>query len=804
MSLPSYTVYGNHPRLFFRDTDKTAIVARTNDAAGWKDRWDARDGEGNLLSSTILGSAQHYLGHTDAANVQTGSPHGRLMVLALAGYVEETDRPIGGYKDKAILAAIYLAGLADTVSPTDKKFRLLALALVFDILYADTTTDEKNILAAEIIQQCDRMAYHLDDAGDPDEYMDGHSANEQMCQLAGALAIHGYSTYAAQAQTRLTEALTFFFGAGSTDGALAMERYQFSNGGSEKGSWYIYLDLWHAIFGMTMLKNGTNLDSWTDETSWASRCWEWFLWTGWRGGVDDDYEAMGDTAKVDSPLFHQNQRFSYGALMTQYPTPNSTEGGRHLRWLYDQYDALATYIADDTIWDILLMNRAAVTSVAPSSGSPVPSATRMFAPPGVWYARRAGRDTGYVSWNYDQSVVFRISARSRYYLGHPHLDAGSVQIRFKDDVLLLAPAGYYDAYGSSHHMAAYQRTWLQSMAPCIYDPAQVYERWSDTVINDGGQHFKKWVDPTETDPRYVEKSDPYTPYKMLNDAGGEAWKRTERFEQMSSDSTATFLVAELTPSYVKFHTDTNRLEVCTVKYLLIEPTAANGLVYPALLYYARIRKRSANASNVVTIPMHFRHTATARSYGLDALGYRSEVGTGSPGRLWVDVRDIGSCTLTIVGPGTPLNAQGYGPTQFQVLGSGTNYPPSSVSRLRQRSDLKRYSAYLRHPTPTQEEHFVCLLMPTAAGDSEPVSSRAWVTDVAQPDWYGITLGTSTYLIHRIQDLATYGAPDTTPCAEVTNLTVQEQDQRLIERWTNPTDADYSRAQIYYRTSAIAP
>jgi hypothetical protein len=842
MTIPAYTVYANHPRLFFRDTDRTAIVARTDSTSAWKTRWDAtivpasnsyRD-RTTFANPTYtlsvaptnppyyLAAGQTWANTTDGciytrnstntawvknyptvwinSNTyisQVNSPHQRMMVLALAGYIEETGRPENGYKDKVIKAAVHLASLPDSFNPTTARYRLLALALVFDILYADTTTTEKNTLAAEIVQQCDRMASRTD------EWMDGHSGNDQMCQAAGALAIHGWGTYTAAAQTRLTESMTFFFGVNPNEGSLEMERYQFGDGGSEKGAWYIYLGLWHALWSMLFFSNGTTLNEWTSESSWASKIWEWLLWSGYRGGVDGDYEAMGDMARASSPKMHSWQRWVFGALATRYPTGTGHEGGRHLAWMFDQWDAQDAPYADSIIYDVLFFDRANVTSVSPEAASTPPATTRLFSPPGVAYVRRAARGSAHSAWDYDNSCVFRISARSGYYLGHPHLDAGSVQIRFRDDVLLLSPSGYYDEYGGSHHAAWYQRTCGQSLAPIIYDPSEVYQRWSDVVPNDGGQHFKKRLDASIVG---GIASDPYSPYKMLNDDGGEAWKRTERFVKIPGDDTAgQFFIADILPAYKKFHTDAGRLEVCTIKYLIIEPTAANGLTWSALLYYARVRKR--NASHVVTIPMHFRHTATARSFGLDALGYRSEVGNGSPGRLWVDVRDIGSYNLTITGPGTPLNAAGYGPTQFQILGAGTNYPPAAGAGTRYLPDLKRYSAYLQRKTQVQEEHYVALLMVAAAGDSEPVSGRAWVSDVAQPDFYGIGIGSETYLIHRTQDLAVYGSgatPDATPPAEVTDHALTPRDRRILSTFTDPADSDYAKARIYYRTSEITP
>ena len=132
----------------------------------------------------------------------------------------------------------------------------------------------------------------------------------------------------------------------------------------------------------------------------------------------------------------------------------------------------------------------------------------------------------------------------------------------------------------------------------------------------------------------------------------------------------------------------------------------------------------------------------------------------------------------------------------------TNYKPTVVPDARELPTFKRHSLYLRKTTQTQEEHYVCLLMPTASGDSEPDPSRAWVTDVAQPNWYGITLGTETFLIHRTADAASFQTPDTGPPAEVSMLTATARDKAIEVQWTDPTDADLKEIQVWIRTAAI--
>lgn len=772
MTVPSYTVYSNHPRLFFRDTDKATLQTRIANASGWKDTWD----------NVIIPAANTYKAKTPAQNVGLYLADLRLSVLAIAGYMTETGRPAGGYKDAAILGAVYLAGLADDVQPTNKRNRGMALATVFDICFDEMTTTEKNTVAAEMIQQADRMTYKTQ------EYMDGLSGNDQMVQAALALAGYGYGSFGWS--TRLLEAMNYFYGPDSYGGRLETERYFDADGGELKGGWYLYMGFWATLFFMQCATNATDLDLWTSESSWASKTWEWLIWVGNVGGASVDKEAQGDNAVLTNPIFQLQQRWAWALLAGHYPTPDSTEGGEHVRWLYDQWDALDTPYAENLILDVLFMDTATVTATAPVSAATAPATSRLFDPPGVYYYR--GAASGEDPWDYDESVVVRISGRKWYDVGHRHLDSGSMMLRFKGDRLLLAPGGVYDAYGSFHHLNAYQRSWLQSLVPLVVDPSQNYRWWTTDVANDGGQHFQK----------YAGRSDPYHVYYMQNDAGGLGWLRCAQFSKVSEtlvggNSDHVFLAIDMKDAYTQVYTDTNRVSVCKAKFLIIPPTADNGLDYPAVLWYLRVRK--ADQAARVIVPFHSAKPWSSTSYGFTSTGYQDV------GKLWVDVKNVANFTRTASTPGTPLDANGYGPDQFKIPGGdGTNYKPSAAPNSREVPDIKTDSIYLELTAHTQEEHYVALLMPTAYADSEPAASRAWASEVTYPDWHGITIGSTLYLIHKTQDLVVIGAggPDTTPPDEVTSLAAVARDRSLMATWTDPADADLEKIILKWRTAEV--
>lgn len=773
MAVPSFTLYPNHPRLFFRDTDKAAITIRTNDTSGWKTLWD----------NYVIPRANVLKGMSDSAVVTSRSQSQLpIMLLALAGYIEETGRPAGGYKEKAIGAAKYIAGVSDSSHPSDKRYRMIALAATFDVLFDDLTTTERNLLAGEITQQIDRML-QLDY-----EWIEGHSGYEQCVALAGELAISGYSTYAAGAAARLQATLEWWYGLNPNEGKLNGLRYHVGDGGHHRAGLYIFQDYWTVLWALNLLKNATNLDTWTQEASWLSKGYEYLLWD-FAGGSYDHYEAHTDTNKGGSTLA-DTQHYTYTLLADKYRNVDGKQGGHMMRWFYDTWEAFGSINAENSIFDILALDRAAVAPVSPENATIQPSASRMFAPPGVYYYRQAQRASGHSRWNFDQTLQLRIAGRKYYTLGHTHLDAGSVAAKWKGDPVLYSPAGFYESYGDAHHANAYQRTWLQSLSPLIQDPAAIYTRWSTTVVNDGGQQFKKYSGFQSP----ASESTPGWFYAMVNDAGGLAWRRCEAFDKLAENASYVFLRLNARDAYRRRHTDPHRCPILEIKYLIIEPTAANGLNWPAVLYYARIKK--STASWATQIPFHLAKSPTLTSYGFHALGHLSQ------GKLWVDIRNLSAYTRTVNNPGS-LDANGWGADQFKLLGSGPSYIPSRAAGSLDRKDIKTYSVYLEKNTHVEEEHYVCLLMFSAAGDAEPVPTRTWLTDAAFPDWYGVDLQGEQYMVNRTLDLAIGpgAAPDTTPPAEVTGFSLLARNQAILSRWTDPGDADYKEARVYIRTSA---
>lgn len=789
MTVPAHNVTAGHPRVFFRASEKTALTARTNDTSGWKTLWDG----------DITTDANNFKAQADSTLGATSNPHLRWMLLAFYGYIEETGRPVNGYKDKAIKAAIWLAN-ANPPNPSNsyERYILIGLAAVFDICFDDMTTTEKNTLASEIIEIGNNMS------NNPVERMHGWSGNDQTCALIGALAVHGYSTFATQAQALLTKALNFLWGTGTgaDAGRLELARYQYTGGGAEKGGMYFQLGIWCELWALWVMSKGTDHDAWTAETAWAKKIWEWVLWTQYRGGASDDPEAHGDTNKASAPKFFVELRWLLAMLADRFPNPDGTQGGQQLRWLYDRYDSFDSPNGENAIYDVIFLDRATVTAVEPKNATTPAARQKLFSPPGIFFFR--GAATADDSWDYDKAITYRESARRWYWLGHFHLDSGALQIVHKGDVLTQAPAGYYDlTQGSTgHYNNALLRSWTQSGVPLVFQSGETYHLYSTVSANDGGQQYRKYVDAVKT------WSDPGDVFRMQNDGGGLAWLRCESFTKQdfvgagsAASPEAVFTVANIRYGYKKLYTDGHKLPICEVKTLYIRPTAANGLTYPCVIRYYRIQKTDEDW--VVTIPWHTYQAITTTAYGAHWTGYNSAASLSPAGKLWCDIRSVGSYTLTNATPGS-LDTNGWGADQWKIpQGGSTNYKPLVAAKDRLKPDVKRHSLYVSQTTPTQEEHYVFQLATTDAADSQPATiGAAWISDVSQPDYYGKTIGTTTYLIHRTQALAVVGTPDTTAPAETTGLALAPRSAALLATWTDPADSDLAEIVVEYRTAAV--
>ena len=767
MTIPSYTVESQRPRLWWRNSDLATIQARVGVGGSWETEYV------NEVDAYVQS-----VRNDTAASIINGesSPQENLLAIALVAHVDNDS----ALMDLGIAVALALINDSYHTSSSDRwRDRAFALAIAFDAFYNDMTSGERSTIASEVETSALDMSQRI-----PQELMTGHSGLEQVAAIHCGLALHGYDTPAAN--SILNSSMRFWFGddvplpsGGTGAGRIAQMRHITSDGGSVWSHYHFRNHTWEIGWLFHVLSTATNYNAWTDPAnSTFLDTWEWLLWMV-RGGTDRDPEAFSDFVLTTAPTMNRSRAM---AFVQQWV--HASERQAQIRWLYDEHDG-GDRSRETHAFDIVLGEKYA-TSTSPAAATPTIPTERLFDPPGMYYFRQA--PSGQNDWDYDNSVVYRVSGREFYMMEHTHLDTGAVAMRFNGDPLILSPSGNYDDFGGAHGINVYHASSYQSGVPLVHDSSESWQWFSQGVVNDGGHQRKKYIDDPWRSP-----SRPYTVDYMLNDAGGEAWRQTNDFELVDSNADYSYLHLDNTPCYRLLHTDTPKATVL-IKYMIIKVNGSNGLAYPALLYFARITKADADFPTYVA--WHHRTATTSTAYGWTAEGGEQS------GKVWVDFYDIANYERRIELAGT-LDANGWGDNQFeQPFGSGTNYKPTQADRARIEMNTKRESVWCRKFDLDPVDDCLFLFMPTARLDSEPATGRVWINET---DWYGIDFGGGQeYRLHKTAKLAQgpAGGADTTPPGEVSGVVTTPADGQVTLQWTNPGDADLDKVCIRHRVKNI--
>jgi hypothetical protein len=762
--ITSYTVYANHPRLWFRDTDVSAITARTNSGSSWQAFWD-----GTLVpGAASIESTQAF--STIAANDSVSE---KMYLLALTGRIDS----ISANKTKAIGLANYLAANWGTVG-AEAKWSLIAMAQCFDILYADLTGSDKTTIGNAILAACDSMRYATD------EYVHGTTSGQQMAQLIGSVAIHGDVS---GASTRIDEALGWFYGS-TPGGRAAFEtlRYYGANGGLGKGTWYSSFDGRYELYAIEAIahafsaiaQDSVAYDPYVDET-WIAKIGEWMLNVMIRG--DLDYWAIGDTFRTSNPFYHVSLRHVLSILVTRGGTFR-----KQIRWLHDTLQSKTASLgqsahyeraAEIVFWDPADASNA---SVHPKdAGTPI-SKARLFSPPGFFVGRS--------SWDYPNACIIALDAPERYFRGHGHLSHGGIGITVKDDTVLLPSTGLYNTsdsaalFGGTHHRYWLQQSIAHSGVVLVDDGVTTHSNYASNnalTVYPSGKGGQLWK-------RVSTKRTPSDVNEMRNDNGGLAWL-IGSISMISSDATHSFIVRENRRAYQEQYTDqgtaAERVLSCEVKDLIIWDVPP----WPIVLRMARVKSRLASFKK--RDQWHFARSPVLTSTRCSALGYRQT------GKIVIDYYQPENLTFdTFGGGGTDGN--GYAINQFNY--DNANHPPANAANSRHQPDLGTYRMEVYPFVPTQENWMTCLLMPMAATDS-PVAYTWFETAL----YIGVSISGRQFSIHKTASLAQIDASDTTPPGIVTGVACDTgpANGAITASWNASPEADLANYRLYYRTHA---
>jgi hypothetical protein len=593
--VPDPQIRTGHPRLFFRQSDYTALHDRVYNQDGWGPLWNEVvswcNSNASKSPASLVGTGDEDLLKSYSDNI--------TFSLAFCGWIENDQSII----DKAIAVAVYTAGLfPDNVSSVDWRIRQrgqLGLAYVYDFLYDRLNSDEQETISGKL--------HKLNDSFNPksSEHIVGHTTEHQALKLLGTLALAGDGN--SDWDSEFDEVLTYWYEpeVGFIEALCAFQ-------GLHSGSGYARTRGWQWMKGLTALANATeNINPFADD-NWGPAFGE-FLLHAWDRG-DGEKISFGDTSAQSSPYFTDKDRIVIATLAGRYA---HLPIGRQLHWLYDSFHDISIE-RNLTSPDYELAESMVLFDAAAPAAAPTISDSRLF-DMGVLFHRS--------SWNLSASTVVMFLSDKYYRMNHSSLGNGHLQIVHRGDPVVLR-SGHYE-WQNSHDDNWYKRSISHSGAPLIYDPDALYTRWSEVTENDGGQPWKK----------FEGSSKPDNMKELREDGGGLAWSKGEVLGYQDTTD-YTYIRADIERAYRREYDDSPRTPVLDANVLILKTRdSSNFRRYPLVLYHHHVV--SANASWRKAIPWNFaRRPTVSQSTGrIEAESYHQRA------KVVIDVFDPEEFTL---------------------------------------------------------------------------------------------------------------------------------------------------------------
>ncbi|MCD6443531.1 heparinase II/III family protein [Candidatus Bathyarchaeota archaeon] len=321
----------------------------------------------------------------------------------------------------------------------------------------------------------------------------------------------------------------------------------------------------------------------------------------------------------------------------------------YAQWLAYQYNYSRDYLRDPNsvfkIFDILWWD----PSIKPQPPNSLPT-DRFFRGLG-WLVARS-------SWSSD--AVYTVFECGPYYGGHQHMDQGNFII-FGDGGYLAVDSGYYDGWGSSHHMNYFRRT-IAHNTLIIYDPEEEFTVGDLRLPNDGGQLIYAG-DPI----RYVSEKPPEP--GRIADYRLEGWY--------------VYALGNLTNAY-------NRSKVSDVERFFV-------YVKPNLFIVYDIVEVNPERSSLITVKwlLHTINEPQLMPHGFRT-GHNSSV-----------------LTVYTLKPADPRIVKVGGPGhEFEV--QGVNYPPSRMDW-----EAGAWRVEIENPSKETRREFLNVLTVTRMGENPP-------------------------------------------------------------------------------------
>ncbi len=453
----STIIYPNHPRLYFRDSDKDYMLRANQDV--WR-----------VIEATITKPTRFTSNMTkeqSRAKLKEFEYTEYPQLLTLYSYLSDNQN----YKEMVIDWAINVLSREKIINDSSKdisiRTRIARLSEVYDWLYSDLSSSEKRVIRDALKSNID--TYMSWDYVVHPNYIQSHSRWGHGVVEKGLLAMYGdfdenfTKEYADSMLSKIREHLRNY---------EKVEGYIAKDGGWHLGWMYAYFYA-NYTFNYLVWSSATNESMLND---WMGELTYWFIYA-----LRADYTLpqMGD-ANINSIYFGD-----YAAL---YQAKYQKDG--YAKWYLDkekEKDYYNNYLVK------LLLTDKTVQATTPSS---LPT-SRYFKNAGVVVARD--------SWDFEKATMLIFKSSPFYSAGHHHRDENSFTIDYKRP--LAVDSGYYDRANSNHAKNYYVRT-IAHNAITVYNPNQtmyykVHYNKNDPlnskiIPNDGGQIYKEF-DPVTLD-----------------------------------------------------------------------------------------------------------------------------------------------------------------------------------------------------------------------------------------------------------------------------------------------------------------
>jgi len=801
MTVPVLNVRSDHPRLFANSTQKTAITSATNSTSQWKTDWDAK-----IL--VYCGTASSDPDATLAARSQLDT---RLLSLALGGWIDG----VSSYHSKLLSAAKYLAQNSSLWQGwPDRREQVIALATAYTFLRAGgasvTFSDaDRKILGDALVVMSDYTP--------GTSMIDGHDAGNCAAMFLAGLVLHNESgtgfNYVSEADARISTALTFYYGANATAAnKISGDRHFRRDGGSGIGPWYDTLRgafvfrVLHAIkVGCTSATlDGDPYDPMMDE-DWVPGCAEYYLRTYDKG--DGDYETTDDTGHTyPDPFFDPFIRYVW-AILIKYSRADLRKA---LRWTRDRRDLKSRtapygatnhhYALEVPIWDPADTANASLNPKAAGL-----SKWKLFKVPGEFFYSSRPDDPA-------SSVNIHFIARSLYYPGHTHLNAGALRIYAYGDTVLGRSGVYHTTpstnnanFGGKHHRGWYQQSVAESGIPMVPVAGLTHKQRDlngslvDWPVAEGGQPWKEFVDGG------TRKYDVDNVDKLRGDGNGLAWRSagtdaigTGELSEIGSEPDVYVAVGvDYTLAYLKeyaaeFGTAAQRVTHCSTRLMVIEDLG----IEPWVLRLDRVITDLPSRQKITQWQTHGLITLERRNAGTPQDTFRAS---------WQGFRKTGKITAhmlagtdnwqaSIPGGGSPEDLSSVAPNSFSY--GGVDYTPNIVPNERDKPDFGRYRLRFASLSGARTETLIASLFCPGRPNATPPSFE-WIRET---QWIGIRVAPSKeYRLHTSQLLASVNV-NTAPPDVPRNVRAESGASLgdILVQWDPNTDGRTQSYQVEIR------